>query len=323
MQAFREDRSPDGGLYFPEKLPRLTRKEIEELGCQPENAAIAALLNRFGDWNVTGWDLDFSVGRRWVRLTPLERKAKLCQCWYAAEGRVDSLTEYLSGRFQIPWGFWGKTAVRIAVLGMGLSRSLAEDGESPAVDLAMVGGDFAGVLAGLCLKAMGFPVGKLIVCCNENNSAWELVHLGALHTDGVTVKTMTPEADLWLPLGLEGVLSFIGGPSAAVEYAKCAYLGGEFLPGEELLRALRSLLYVSVVSDSRMAFTLSGVLKNTGRLLSPYEALAYAGVQDYRAKGGENRLCVLLSEKSPQLDEEILARALKKSLPEVRAILRR
>ena len=82
-------------------------------------------------------------------------------------------------------------------------------------------------------------------------------------------------------------------------------------------------MYVSVVSDSRMGFTLKGVLKDTGRLMSPYEALTYAGVQDYRAKGGENRMCLMLSEKSPRLDEPLLAAALHKELREVQGILRR
>lgn len=235
---------------------------------------------------------------------------------------MEAMAEYLSARFQMPLGFWGKTAVRIAALGMGLAKNLSEEGEEP-VDLAVVGGDFSGALAGLCLKAMGFPIGKTLVCCNENNSPWELVSLGALRTDGVTVKTQTPEADIWLPLGLEAVLSLLGGNDAAMEYAKCAYMGADFVPEDDLLKALRRLLHVSVVSDSRMTFTLRGVLKDTGRLLSPYEALTYAGVQDYRAKGGENRMCLMLSEKSPQLDERLLSEILNKEPREIQSILRR
>lgn len=283
---------------------------------------MANLLNLFWEEKLTGWDLDFSVGRRWVRLCGLERKAKFCQCWHAPEGRIDSLNNFLSGRLGISWGFWGETAARIAVLGMGLSRLLTQEEEAP-FDLAVVGGNFSAVFAGLCLKAMGFPVGKVIICCNENNSAWELVHLGALRTDGVTVTTKTPEADVWLPLGLEGVLCLLGGSAAAVEYARCAYMGSDYVPGEDLLKALRRLLYVSVVSDSRMLFTISGVLQTSDRLLSPYEALTYAGIQDYRAKGGENRLCLMLSEKSPALDDLVCAQALGKKPEEVRVILRR
>ena len=83
---------------------------------------MANLLNLFWEEKLTGWDLDFSVGRRWVRLCGLERKAKFCQCWHAPEGRIDSLNNFLSCRLGISWGFWGETAARIAVLGMGLSR---------------------------------------------------------------------------------------------------------------------------------------------------------------------------------------------------------
>ena len=130
---------------------------------------MANLLNLFWEEKLTGWDLDFSVGRRWVRMCGLERKAKFCQCWHAPEGRIDSLNNFLSGRLGISWGFWGETAARIAVLGMGLSKLLTQEEEAP-FDLAVVGGNFSAVFAGLCLKAMGFPVGKVIICCKENNS---------------------------------------------------------------------------------------------------------------------------------------------------------
>ena len=34
--------------------------------------------------------------------------------------------------------------------------------------------------------------------------------------------------------------------------------------------------------------------------------MAYAGGQDYRAKSGENRLCLMLSDRNPALDAQAL-----------------
>ena len=171
----------------------------------------------------------------------------------------------------------------------------------------MLSGDFSGVLAGVYLKQMGFPVGKIICCCNENNSPWELVHLGQLRTDGVCEKTRTPLADVVLPMGLEHLLYCLGGPKPAVEYAKVYYMGLTYEPEQSLLRQMQRALFVGVTSESRLTLTLTGVLKNYDCLLSPYTAILYAGVQDYRSKAGENRRALLLSERSPEPDSDTIS----------------
>lgn len=289
---------------MPERVPRLSGEEIAALGKLPENTAAAKLLSLFLGERISPWDLDFSVGRRWVRQKELDRKNVLIQCWHNPEGETAYLTRFLSERLGQELGFWAGVCVRIAAAGTILSR-MALDGmltwEEPG-EFAAVSGDFSGVLAGLYLKAMGFPVGKLICCCNENNSVWELVHLGQLRTDGVCQQTLTPEADTVLPMGLEHLLYCLGGEKAALEYARCAYMGQSYIPEVEVLTRLQKLLFVGVVSRERLGLTLTGVLKNYDCLLSPYTAIAYASAQDYRAKSGENRLCVMLSERNPALD---------------------
>ena len=163
------------------------------------------------------------------------------------------------------------------------------------------------MLAGVYLKQMGFPVGKIICCCNENNSPWELVHLGQLRTDGVCEKTRTPLADVVLPMGMEHLLYCMGGPKPAVEYAKVSYMGLAYEPEQSLLRQMQRALFVGVTSESRLSLTLTGVLKNYDCLLSPYTAILYAGVQDYRSKAGENRRALLLSERSPEPDGDTIS----------------
>ena len=110
---------------------------------------------------------------------------------------------------------------------------------------------------------------------------------------------------------------------AAVDYAKAAYMGLSYTPSEELLKVLQREVYVSVVSDNRMAFAAAGVLQTTGCLVSPYDALCYAGVQDYRAKSGQNRMCLVLSQRDPALDATVLADALGIPGKQIEAYLRR
>ena len=292
---------------MPESVPKLSRQEIFELGRLPENGAIARLLELYLGAGITAWDLDFSVGRRWARAKALDRKTVLAQCWFNPEGTLAYISEFLSERLGDRCGLWAQVSVKLAVMGMLLSRMALEDGVPEETDLAVLSGDFSGVLAGFYLKEMGFPVGKLICCCNENNSVWELVHLGQLRTDGVCEKTRTPLADVVLPMGLEHLLYRLGGEKTAVDYAKYAYMGLTYEPEQSLLRQLQRLLFVGVTSESRLALTLTGVLRNYGCLLCPYTAILYAGVQDYRSKAGENRRALLLSERSPELETDVIS----------------
>lgn len=252
------------------------------------------------------------MSRNWVRLHSVQRKSILLECWHNPDGDLGYFLRFLSERFGRNAAFWASTAGKISVLAAGLGKMMVDASLKPEekADLACISGDFSGVLAGLYLKRMGFPVEKVVCCCNENSSVWELVHLGSLRTDGVCAETKTPRADTVLPEGLEHLLFLLGGSRQAMAYAKASYAGQSFTPSEELLKALRQNLYVSVVSDSRMAFTAAGILQTAHCVISPYDAMCVAGVQDYRAKCGENRLCLLLSEWAPGLDAKTLADAL-------------
>lgn len=108
-------------------------------------------------------------------------------------------------------------------------------------------------------------------------------------------------------MGLEHLLYCLGGPKPAVEYAKVSYMGLTYEPEQSLLRQMQRALFVGVTSESRLTLTLTGVLKNYDCLLSPYTAILYAGVQDYRSKAGENRRALLLSERSPEPDSDTIS----------------
>ena len=315
----------DGGLYVPERIPAFGSAELERLGGGSVNAAIAELWNGFFDGPITPWDLDFSVGRSWVRMNPIERKVILAEPWHNPEGEMEYFLRFLSERRNAPWAFWAKTAAKISILGscLAIAGRNGTLGKREKADIACISGDFSGVLAAEYLKIMGFPVGTVVCCCNENNSVWELIHLGTLRTDGVCIPTRTKLADTVLPEGLEHFLWLLGGDRSAVDFAKAAYMGLSYTPSEEVLKALQRQIYVSVVSDNRMAFAAAGLLQTTRCLVSPYDALCYAGVQDYRAKSGQNRLCLVLSQRDPRLDAEVLADTLGISGKQIEAYLRR
>ena len=77
-----------------------------------------------------------------------------------------------------------------------------------------------------------------------------------------------------------------------------------------MLEGLRREMYGSVSSDQRMRNTIPSVYRTHGHLLSPYGALAYAGLLDYRTIAEVPRDGLVLEERSPLKDKETVADAL-------------
>lgn len=321
------DRCVDGGIFFPRDIPELSRDSIISMGKLRTNACIAGLYNLLSDSAITEWDLDFSVGRQPVRFRSLDRKTMLLEGWHNPEGRLSYLTKFLADRISPDSrpGFWLRVAADISVLGTGICSLLAQgaiDWAHP-VDISVISGDFSAPLSGWYLQSMGFPVGKIICCCNENQAVWELIHLGQLRTEGVCTRTGTPEADILIPAGLEVMIAHYGSAQDIADFSQCLLDGGTYIPSEQIVNQLRNHLFVSVVSESRMRFTIAGIMQRCFFPISPYGALCYAGAQDYRTKRVENNLTMVFSEKSPKLDRDMVSSALGISSEALEKILNR
>ena len=66
-----------------------------------------------------------------------------------------------------------------------------------------------------------------------------------------------------------------------------------------------------------MYATIVNAYKTCGYVLSPYDALCYAGLQDYRSGTGVNRHVLLVSEKAPVCDAATIAQALNVTVNEM------
>ena len=99
----------------------------------------------------------------------------------------------------------------------------------------------------------------------------------------------------------------------------CVRRGLDYYAEDYLLRRLRNGLHISVVSQPRIRQTIPNVYSGTGYVLSPYDALAFAGLLDYRSRTGANAYAVILSEKAPGCDLRYVADALKISTEELKA----
>ena len=136
------------------------------------------------------------------------------------------------------------------------------------------------------------------------------MHQGQLRTDAVARRSSTPEADVVVPEGLERLIFACGDPWEVERFVETCRRGGVYTPGELVLAKMREGMYVSVISDPRMRSTIPSAYATHHYLLSPYTALAYAGLLDYRAGAGSRCWGLILADKSPACDLATAAGAL-------------
>lgn len=311
QRALRENRGPDGGMYLPFRTPKFSTEELDAFAEKSFGQCVAEILNMLFKTKLTGWDIDFSIGRYPVRLESLRHRIFVAESWHNTEWNYDhvvhSLVALLSKEEQIS-SDWAEIAVRIAIL-YGIFGELRRSGIETA-DVAVVSGDFSSPISAWYARQWGLPVGNIVCCCNENKNLWDLLCHGQMRTDALSISTSIPEADTALPNDLERLIYECGGVSEVERYLDVCRRGAMYCPSDVVLARLRKGMYVSVVSSQRIETTIPSVYRTHSYLMSPGTALAYAGLLDYRSKTGEIRHAIVLSDKSPVCDAETVAKTL-------------
>ena len=214
---------------------------------------------------------------------------------------------------------WVVIAVRIAVLFATFGHLLATEQVEPhaLLDVAVTTGDFSGPMAAWYAREMGLPIGNIVCGCNANGGIWDLLHRGEMATGGISTKTITPEADVVVPRNLERLVFEKLGLDETQRYLDCCHRGGVYALTEEQFEPLRKGLFAAVISDSRVGSIIHSVYRTSNYVFGPYGALAYGSLLDYRAKTGESRTALLLSDRSPICDSEQVANAMQVPVAEL------
>lgn len=318
QHVLTRNRGEDGGLYLPIHFPKFSEEEQKKFCALSFNQRLAEILNLFFSTRLTGWDVDFSTGRYPVRLEAFPHRIYLAECWHNLEGKFAHLERKLMQLigFQADGsGSWVKIAVRMAVLAgiLGEKQDLGDG----SVDIVMVSGDFTVPISAWNLRKMGFPVGNIICCCNENNQLWELICHGQMRTESIAVQTFIPEADFALPVNLERLIYGCCGREETMRYLDCISEGSVFIVSESLLTEMRRGIYVSVVSSDRVETAIPNVYNSYRYLMTPASALAYSGLMDYRSKTGITGPAVVLCDDSPACCADAIAKAMNMTAEEI------
>lgn len=296
----------DGGLYVPYRGFRFTWDDLVQMGTQSPNETIACILNAMFRTNLTGWDVDFCVGRYPVRTKALGNRIYLGECWHNPDKDYDRLVKGLlyliHDRTTVDPAGWPVIGVQIAVL-FALVTDLIGNGVLPrgkTVDVSVVSGDFTSPVSAWYARSWGLPVGNIVCCCIESSELWNLFVHGQLRTDAICPGSAVPSADVSVPFNLERLIFACGGREAVQTYLDARRTGGMYVPAPGLLDKLRSGMYVSVVSSSRIADTVPAVYRTHGCRISDHSALAYSGLLDYRARTASARMGLILGLVRPE-----------------------
>lgn len=304
-RAIRQDRCPDGGHYLPFRHPVYTAEEMDALLQKSPSACIADVLNRLFGTKLTGWDVEFSIGRHALRAEPLQHRIFLGECWHTPGYRFDRILRSLSARITedstSPSG-WVEIAVRAAVL-FGIFAELRRQGIEKA-DISCLSGNFIQPISAWYARHWGLPIGTIVCCCNENNNLWDLICNGQMRTDTISTPTILSAADIALPEHLERLIYECGGITETQAYLEACRKGRLYCPPDIVHERLRSEIAVSVVSSQRIGTTIRGMYATHGKLLSRAAALACAGLLDHRTRTASARAALVWSEDSPAAEAE-------------------
>ncbi len=322
------DTANDGGLFLPFSIPKLEYSSVVVLKDNSASQNMAEILNLFFSLGLTGWDLDFAIGRNAIQNVSINNRLIAAELWHNSHWRFSHIVQTISDRIrkenhgQKPTN-WVSMAVHIAAIFAVYGQMLSSGhiSERSVFDVATAAGDFAMPMAAWYAREMGLPIGNIICGCNANGAAWELFHRGQLNTGAVAVKTCTPKADLVVPRNLERLIDLTAGAQEIDRYLEACRLGATFQANELTFDKLNSGFFASVNSDSRVASLIFNFFRANHYVLSPYSALGYGSLSDYRAKTGESRTAVLLCEHSPVRDDQFVAQAMNISVTELEKLL--
>lgn len=287
-RAFREERTPNGGLYVPMRLPVFSQDALSELKNQTCGETIAQLLNLFSGLHISAWDVECAIGRDSVRLQPVNQRVLIAEMWRNPEGNFTYLLSSLyalllgkNGANDLPIG-WPRIAIEVAVL-FGVYSAM-DCGAEQSFDVATAVDDMSTMTAVSYAKSMGLPVNLIICACSEDNIVWDLTSKGAF-------STRTEQPAYW-----EFFIYSLFGQNAVLDYLDVCDKKAPYCIDEEGTAVINNSSYAAVVSNSRIDSIISGIYSTSQCLIDPSTALAYGSLQDYRSQTGISKDTVILAK---------------------------
>lgn len=324
-RALHENRAPDGGIFVPFHLPRMSEEELIALKNQSFSETVAQILNRFFSCQFNGWDVEFCIGRYPYKLETMGQRIVVAELWHNTEATYAHMVQSLYNKLctkkdasAVP-PLWVSMAIEIAIL-FGVFGELFRKGIERA-DIAVSAGDFHYPMAAWYARRMGLPINCIICGCNENGGVWDLLHRGEFVTNASTVRTDLPVLDVSRPEGLECLIHGTLGSQEVGRYLEVCARRGSYHLTEEALGCLNQGMFAAVIGADRVDSVISSVYRTNAYMTDPLTAVSYGALQDYRARTGENRYTLLLARCSPLFSARRISSAIGCSQEKLEAMI--
>ena len=293
------DCAVDGGVYIPFRIPQYDDVQLRRFKEESFNEVVAHILNYFFSAQLTAWDVDFAIGRTPAKLATAGRKVVVSELWHNHGGAYTCLEQNLfkclsknSGIADVPTD-WGRIAIRIAVL-FGIYVQMCQQDMiscDDSFDIVMEAGNYFEPIAAYYAKSMGLPLGRVIVCCNEQTAAlWDLIHRNSISTSALSESML---------LGIGRLLYVVYGKEELNKFTPISVAKRTYTLDEELTERLTDTFFSVVVSVDRLASLVSSVMNTDNYRIDMKTAMSFGAVHDYRAKVGESNLTLVFSENKP------------------------
>lgn len=293
-KALHNNTASDGGMYVPFRFPVYSTEDIYGLKEKSFNQIVADILNSFFSCRLTGWDVDFCIGRNSYRIADAGNKVVVAELWHNLASNysftVKKLYEQITQTTDTPTD-WFCIAVEIAIL-FGIYVELLKSKElntAQNIDISVQTGDFHPAISAWYARKMGLPIGTIICSSNGDGIIWDFLHRGTFSTASAATELKNTVSRL-----IQGSFGY----SAVEDFIAKSEKSHAYVVDEELLTVLNDGFFCSVIGEDRSASVMNSVYRNSSYIMDPESALCYGGLQDYRAKTGNNHLTMLLSRES-------------------------
>lgn len=287
-RVLRSECAPDGGMFLPMQLPLQSDAALAAFERMSFGEATASIMNVFFGTQLTGWDVDFAVGRQAVELVSCGYKVSLAESWHNPAGSHEYLVNRLYSLIigekhpsTLP-NSWFHTAVDIALL-FGIYGKYCRQ-EVYAFDVAIEAGDLQLLFAVRYAQKMGLPVRNIILGTLEADGLWEFFSYGEYQTARKNNLTFL-EALLWLDFGYPEVQKLL----------HCGEKRSTYRLKHPGFDVFRKDIFSAVVGDNRIKYIVDGTMQTSNYRMTKDTARAFGALQDYRAKTGENKNTLLFA----------------------------
>ncbi|MBU2602543.1 MAG: threonine synthase [Actinobacteria bacterium] len=181
---------------------------------------------------------------------------------------------------------WGRLLPQIVYYVSAYADVVASGALEPGapLDVCVPTGNFGNILAALYAKRMGVPLGRLLCASNENDVLADFIATGTYDIrERPFVTTPSPSMDILISSNLERALfELCGDPERIRGWMTELTLNKSFTVDPDTRAAIQDLFLGDSVDNDESLAVIRRVLADTGRLLDPHTAVAWAVAERHK-----------------------------------------